>query len=294
MAQLAKLTEAVARQVESNRSGVGHEGHFAGHRERLTREIGERAPSGGQGRLCLLGVGNANDVDLEALAAQFREIHLVDLDPEAVGRAVAGVSPARRSRLVVHAPVDASGIFDRLEEWARTPPVPTAIAGEVQAAVGRIVGALPGPFDVVVSCCMLTQLQLVLLEIVGERNPRFEELRAALGRIHVRTLASLLAPGGAALLVTDLTGDRIYPLAGVPPDADLGALMGELLAAGHVIHAAHPGLLSSEIRRDPELRAAYAVRFPVGPWLWHNGPDETFLVYALENPDVRTSLAPRC
>jgi hypothetical protein len=282
MGKLATLREAVAGQVASNRSAVGHEGHFLGHRAHLTREIDARAPEGGGGRLCLLGVGNANDVDLEALMTRYGEIHLVDIDREAVGRARARLTEAQRGRLVVHAPVDASGIFDRLEEWSRTPPPPAAIREEELAAVGRVVEALPGPFDVVVSCCMLTMLQLVLLEVVGDRNLRFEDLRAAVGRIHVRTLASLLAPSGVALLVTDLTANEMYPLDDLPPDADLRALMTQLITVGNVIHAAHPGLLSAEIRRDPELKAAYAVRFPIGPWIWHDGPAKAFLVYALE------------
>jgi hypothetical protein len=103
------------------------------------------------------------------------------------------------------------------------------------------------------------------------------------GGIYVRApLAALLAPGGVALLVTDLTGNDTYPLDMLPPDADLGAVMSDLLHTGNVIHAAHPGRLSAEIRRNPELAAGFAVRPPIGPWLWHNGPDKTFLVYALE------------
>ena len=58
--------------------------------------------------------------------------------------------------------------------------------------------------------------------------------------------------------------------------------MKDLLYVGNVIHAAHPGLLSAEIRRDPELKSRYAVGAPVGPWLWHNGPTMSYLVYALE------------
>jgi hypothetical protein len=134
----------------------------------------------------------------------------------------------------------------------------------------------------VVSCCLLTQLQLVLLQIVGEHNPRFGDLRLALGRIHVRTLARLLAPGGVALLVTDLTSSATYPFEMIEPADDLRALMNQLLATDNVIYTAHPGRLSAEIRRDPQLAARYAVRFPVGPWLWHNGPEQTYLVYALE------------
>src|SRR5262249_23472725 len=68
-----KLAQAIAEQVDSNRSGVGHAADFDEHRARLTREIGARAPAGGGGRLCLLGAGNAHDVDLGQLAARFAE-----------------------------------------------------------------------------------------------------------------------------------------------------------------------------------------------------------------------------
>jgi hypothetical protein len=277
-----RILKALAEQVASNRSAAGHEAWFAGHRARLTREIEVRAPPGGHGRLCLLGVGNANDVDLVALAPAFSEIHLVDIDREAVERVLARLPDDLRARFFAHAPFDVSGVFDRLDAWSTATPPVAAIDREASDAVARVCGGLPGPFDVVVSCCLLTQLQLVLLQVVGDQHPRFEELRAVLGRIHVRALARLLSPNGVALLVTDLTTNRTYPLDALPAGADLGALMQDLLHVGNVIHAAHPGLLSAEIRRSPELKAAFAVRFPIGPWLWRNGPDDTYLVYALE------------
>ena len=277
------LATAVAEQIASNDSASGHEATFADHRARLTREIAERAPASGRGRLCLLGAGNANDVDLDALAARYAEIHLVDIDPGAVARAAARVSEARRAQIVAHVPVDASGLFDRLEGWAANPPAPDAIGGVIAAAVARVVAALPAPFDVVASCSLLTQLQLVLLQVIGDTNPRFGELREAVNRAHVRVLGALLAPGGVALLVTDLTDSGIYPpLNHVAANADLGRLMSDIIAGGHFIFVAHPGQLSSEMRRDPELKQQFAVRFPIGPWLWRNGPSQVLLVYALE------------
>ena len=277
------LAVAVAEQIASNASATGHEATFAEHRSRLTREIAERAPATGRGRLCLLGAGNANDVDLDALAAAFGEIHLVDIDPDAVARAIARVPAARRAQIIAHVPVDASGLFDQLERWAADPPRLEAFGGIVSEAVARVVAALPAPFDVVVSCSLLTQLQLVLLRLIGDTHPRFAELREALSRAHVRTLGALLAPGGVALLVTDLTESAIYPaLAAAAPDADLAKLMSDVIAAGSVFHVAHPGILSSEMRRDPALKQAFTVRFPIGPWLWHNGPAQVLLVYALE------------
>jgi hypothetical protein len=278
-----KLAAAVAEQVASNRSGIGQADSFAEHRARLTQEILARAPAGGSGRLCLLGAGNANDVDLPALAARFAHIHLVDIDAEAVERTLARVPAPEQSRLTASAPFDASGVFDQLEGWSRKPPRPEDLRDLVAATAARVLAALPAPFDVVVSCCLLTQLQLVLLQVVGDHNPRFEGLRTAVNHIHVRILAGALAPGGVALLVTDVTSNDIYPpLSFVAPDVELTSLMGDLLHAGHVIHAAHPGLLSSDIRRDHELKQEYAVHFPVGPWLWHNGTAQTYLVYGLE------------
>jgi hypothetical protein len=281
--KLLTFAEAVADQIESNASALGHEATFAAHRARLTQEIAARAPASGRGRLCLLGAGNANDVDLEALAGRFAEIHLCDIDPNAVARAVERVAPARRAQLVVHAPLDASGLFDRLEGWAAHPPPREALDGIVADAVVRVAGSLPGPFDVVASCGLLTQLQLVLLQVVGDGNPSFGELRDAVNRAHVRALGALLAPGGVALLVTDLTGSEIFPpLDHLGPGADLGKLMSDVIAAGAIIYVAHPGLLSSEMRRDPTLKQQFDVRFPIGPWIWSNGPAQSLLVYGLE------------
>ena len=282
MVRLLSTAQAIADQVVSNRSATGHSHHFAGHRARLTEEICARARPDGGARLCLLGAGNAGDVDLEQLAARFREIHLVDIDAEAVRRAQQSVGPETARRLVLHAPVDVSGSFDLLAGWARTPPEPAALSQATSAAVARVVGQLPGPFDLVVSCCLLTQLQLALVQVVGDRNPRFADLRALLNRVHVRVLATLSKGRGRALLVTDLTSNDTYPLDDLAPEADLRALMTQLLSVGNVIHAAHPGLLSAEIRRQPEWNADFTVGAPIGPWIWHNGPAITFLVYALE------------
>jgi hypothetical protein len=278
-----KLADAVSEQIASNKSAKGHEASFAEHRERLTSEIAARAPESGRGRLCLLGAGNANDVDLEALALRFAEIHLVDIDADAVVQTIMRVPSPARAQLVAQAPLDVSGMFDRFEKWADEPPTPEMLERFVRAAIARITDALPGTFDVVVSCSVLTQLQLVLLQVVGDTNPKFVELRAALNRAHMRALGALIAPGGIGLLVTDLTSNEIYPpLAELPADTDLGKLMSDLIGAGSIIYVANPGPLSAELRRDPQLKKQFSVRFPIGPWIWRNGPDQVLLVYALE------------
>src|SRR6185503_8848638 len=106
----------------------------------------------------------------------------------------------------------------------------------------------------------------------SDRHPAFDSFRGLTNAVHVRVLLALTADQGRALLMTDLTSDDTYPFDALEAGADLGKLMGDLLAAGNVIHAVHPGLLSAEVRRDPALSAAIDVRAPIGPWLWHNGP----------------------
>jgi hypothetical protein len=287
MSATLRIADALADQVDSNTSARGHEASFAGHRAHLTRELLARAPAGGGGRLCLLGAGNAYDVDLDALAGAFAQVHLVDVDGAALRAAQARVAEPLRAGVIVHAPVDVSGVWALLEGWARSPPSLAALEAERPAAVARVVAGLPGPFDVVASCCLLTQLQLVLLQVVSDQHPRFPELRGLVNAVHVRVLASLLAPDGVGLLVTDMTSNQTYPLDELPPGTDLARVMDGLVQVGNLIHSAHPGRLSSEIRRDPALKAAFSVRWPVGPWLWNNGPALTFLVYALEVRPLR-------
>jgi len=59
---------------------------YEGHRAHLTDVLLGSARGDG-GRLCLLGAGRCNDVDLEKLAATFAEIHLVDIDAKALDAA---------------------------------------------------------------------------------------------------------------------------------------------------------------------------------------------------------------
>src|SRR4051794_12076016 len=119
------------------------------HRQRVTAEIlalpGER--------LCLLGAGNANDLDLEALAERFAEIHLVDIDPGALSRATGRQPSAVRARLRSHAPVDLSGLYQQLDR----PRIP-APDELVAAGTTAVLSTLPPSCDVVVSLCVLSQM----------------------------------------------------------------------------------------------------------------------------------------
>src|ERR1700733_9307107 len=71
------------RQIQLNRATEKSADRFAPHRRRGTA-LALRAEGG---PAAVLGAGNGNDVDLPALASRFEQVHLVDLDGEALRRA---------------------------------------------------------------------------------------------------------------------------------------------------------------------------------------------------------------
>ena len=66
---------------------------FSGHRQKVSALLGAGAEPRA-GRLCVLGAGNCNDLDLASLLQAHREVHLVDLDAVALA---AMYLPARRA-----------------------------------------------------------------------------------------------------------------------------------------------------------------------------------------------------
>jgi hypothetical protein len=173
-----------------------------------------------------------------------------------------------------------SGLFDRIEDWRGFRVTPAELAAYPDAASDRIVKSLPAPFDVVVSACVLTQMQLSMLSVLSASHSLFEAARQLLNVMHLRTVARLLAPHGRAVLASDLSSNLLFPLS---PDAtDLKAVLVDVLGAGKFFYAAHPDLLRWASHEDPVLRRLAKVSSPFDVWLWQNGTERTFLVYALE------------
>lgn len=250
---------------------------YASHRARYTELL--LAPGEG-GSLCLLGAGHCHDVDLEALAAQYAAIHLVDLDRPAVLAAIARQKPAVREILHVHAPFDLSGFETRWKRWKRTRPSPEEIAA-ASSSVIKTAGTLPGPFDLVASSCVLTQMSFAARDALGENSPMLGPVRIALVRTHLALLMGLTAPGGTALLVTDLTSSSSFPLAEVAPEQNLLDVMGDIVERGAYYHVANPNLIEQVLETEPVLRAMSGESELLSPWLWTGAQARTYFVYAL-------------
>ena len=255
---------------------------YAGHRARFSAELSACAPVNGW-RLCILGAGKCNDVDLERLAEVFSEIHLVDIDPPAVASAVARQSAEVRARLRLHVPVDLAGLTaKRLGKWQRKPPTRAELEQLETSTLAAVVARLPGPFDVVASACILTQLSFAVRQALGERSPALSAVRFSVMLTHLRSLLALTRVGGTSLFASDVVSSSTHPLLSeLPADADLGGVLNEVSAAGNVYFAANPKLIRDALTYDAVMAEQVGALTQLPPWLWSGPLGRIYLVYGL-------------
>jgi hypothetical protein len=275
------LDEA-AEQAAANQSALPYHTEFRGHRERLTALACAAAARTSEKTLCVLGAGNVYDLDLAELARHFDQIHLVDLDSNAVRAAAERQDEATRARIAWHAPLDLSGMYDRLERWASAQVTPDELLAHAGRTARTILGALGRRFGVVLSACVLSQMQLSLLRAVGADHRVFDALRMTLNAAHLRTLAELTAPGGRAWFVTDVSSDRIARFDAIEPGGPAIELVNRLSRAGDVFAFADPRAVRRGYRDDPHLCRMAELSAIQDAWIWDNGPDNRFVVYAIE------------
>jgi hypothetical protein len=251
---------------------------YAGHRQRTTAALFEAAAGG---RLCLLGAGNGNDVDLAALAARFDEVRLADLDRAAVERNLQRQAPDVRRRCRTLAPIELSGMLEALAAWRAAPPTLSQIEQASAQAHESVAAGLAGPYDVVASTCLLTQLSWAADHLLGRTHPMLRPVREALLASHLRLLATLAAPGGSALVISDAVSSRTLPIDELPGDANLAEVLRQATAANNFYPGANPRLLRTLPRRDPFLAARLDAGTWLDPWLWQGPAERTYLVLAV-------------
>ncbi len=253
---------------------------YAGHRQHVTELIG-RLPRGAE--LCVLGAGNCNDLELEQLADWFRQIHLVDLDGEALERARERQVARVRGRLVLHPDVDLSGMIEHLDDWGESFPQRAELAGAAVAAAQNIVRSLGQSFPATVSTCVLSQLAVPFRRAWITSRAHWGDLLSALSAVHLATLAGSTRPGGRGVLLFDTASSTGTPVLSEQRGSSTEALEAFVAAAReadelylrpeprHIyMQLSAPGL--RQLVSEPELGS---------PWLWELGQD-TQLVYSLQ------------
>lgn len=265
------MNRIVAEQVRLNRMTRGNWELAGAHRARVTELLagGRTVPAA---RLCVLGAGNCNDLDLPRLLNAFSEIHLVDLDPEALIEGVKRQGMTGPGRLHLHAAIDVTGVAGLMALWSpENPPTDRELGFCIEHAAEAPAPELAGPFDVVGSTCLLTQLIHAAIGAVGETHPRLLDLIMAIRQRHLLLMAELLAAGGTGVLVSDIVSTDTAPALADAAETQLPELVARLINERNFFTGANPAVLHRLFVTDPRIQPLVTDVQLSRPWLWRLG-----------------------
>lgn len=240
------------------------------HRETVSGYLLDLAPRQ-RGRLCVLGAGNCNDLDLKQLLQAFSEIHLVDLDQSALDHALEFQGLSNHSDVICHVG-DLTGVGGQLAALAETENPSEAMLSELIDGLSETTPLeLPGPFDVVCSTCILSQLILQVVHAIGETHPEFERLMVAVRTQHFRTLFNLIGEEGAGLIVSDFVSSESAADLKQVPDFQFTQYLSQLLSSRNFFHGVHPGVLLAQFQGNAPLANQVRNVEMLPPWRWDLG-----------------------
>lgn len=279
----------LAEQARRNAAGSDRWTTYASHRQQVTERLLRRASSP-PGRIGILGAGNCNDLDLAALSRVYREINLVDVDAASLRRGADRQGGFDRAALRLHGGIDLTGCWSNFARWERgEKPAEAEVAAAIEQARHCVEGAFGGPFDVVVSTCVVSQLIDSAVLALGANHPRLLDLILALRTAHLRLLCRLMAPGGRGMLATDFVSSVTLPELSAEAEPDWPALLEQILPRGNFFHGLNPLVLRSLFQSDPELAQHATGAELTGFWRWNQG-SRIYAVCAIEfeRKDERT------
>ncbi len=241
---------------------------YTPHRERVTQLLLGARTSTGE-RLCLLGAGNLNDLDLAGLSTAFREIVLVDVDAAALQRGLTRQGFAEDARFRVVAPTDVCGAFAEFAEMANGQQVRDDAINHCLRTMAQLpdFGESVG-FDVVASVGLLTQLIEGVVRSIGESHQRFWEVVSAIRTQHLRLMLDLTVPGGAAVLVTEVVSSDSCPALLSVDKCELLGLLKLEIAARNFFTGTNPATLQDLLRTEFTLADQLSSTRFAEPWLW--------------------------
>jgi hypothetical protein len=173
-------------------------------------------------------------------------------------------------------------MLEQLERWKKLQVTEQELVEHAQNTAQSIRTKVGGAFDTVLSACVLSQMQLSVLNVLSDKHPLFQALCHTLTLTHLRTMLELMQPEGRGIFATDAASDEIAPLRALAPDRDLQQLLAELMEKRDLFNVVDPRMIQTILADDPILRREVTVNEQPHVWLWHNGPLRVFLVYALE------------
>lgn len=276
------LIDLEAEQRRCNEESRDAWQRYARHRDRVTEllleTVGDDSAEDGSPRtrrLCVLGAGNCNDIDLKRLAETFDEIHLVDLDEDALADGVRRAEfEDTHDTVHLHAGLDLCGIFSRLASIDPTDEMPTqtGIVELAQAAMDfSIPECLPrsinGGFDTVASVGLLSQLIEGIVSRIPDPAAALPLITAVRTR-HLRLLIQLARPGGHGVIVTEIVSSDSAPEIASTSEEALPMLLRSVVQQGNFFTGLNPAALLTTFHNDPELSRNVGRVQTHAPWKW--------------------------
>jgi hypothetical protein len=230
-------------------------------------------------KLCILGAGNGNDLDLSLLVPRYGKVTLVDLDADALQHAAARVSNQQYPSVETIAGVDLSGILDLLAQWPGQ-PLPSQTIDQAVKRLSRIgPTSVLGRYDVVASTCLLSQMIDSVVERLGPDHPQLVEVTLTLRDSHLKLLRELTVASGTALLITDFVSSDTLPSLSTVTDQSLEGLLVQAIDQRNFFTGLNPAVLAQRLG-DASVVGGRAVIELSRPWRWQLG-DRTFAVAAI-------------
>jgi hypothetical protein len=221
---------------------------------------------------------------LEVLTNRFREIVLVDWDTDAmktgVKRQFDRIGTPNSGTVKLIGGVDLSAIGSELMRFSHhstSPPSELELLIDRLSSVDRALEG--GPFSVVASTCLLSQLFNVVFQTIGEKHPWTLTLIQALRKHHLRQLIDNTKPGGHIVFITDIVSSATCRALFEVREDKLIDLVRELIEQSNFFTGLNPGILEKLFRGDPDFAPRVSDVSTVRPWLWDLGP-RTYLVIA--------------
>jgi hypothetical protein len=224
-------------------------------------------------RIAILGAGNCNDLDLSSIARSFGEIHLFDIDGDALRRAIDRQEDDVQHACRVHEH-DLTGVASLLEGWRHSPPEPMPAQLATWSTLSGLIDQA-GEFDAVMSTCLLSQVAINLRDFFGVVPALNGALCAAIvGHLHLAS--ELTKPGGTLLVVSDCITSQFPIHEEAKRRGPLDAIF-HLAAQGATFPGTDPDLIAGVLRGTEIDGAEFK-----DAWLWELTPEQQYLVYALQ------------
>lgn len=271
------MSYILEKQRERNVSTSRHWDLYEGHRRQVMSLIQEASGEDNQ-RICLLGAGNCNDIDLSLLSQWYPEIHLVDWDARSLQEGIKKQMIPLES-VTMHSGIELTGVARYIERWKRTRPSNSEI-DEVIALLSEPYDiGLGTAFDVVLSGSLLTQLIELPVALLGREHPKMVEVALKIRAAHFRLMTSLMAPGGAGVLVTELISSDTCPELNHCPEDKLSELYYRLIQEKRIFTGTNPHALIPALHADPFIAPQIKHTRLTAPWRWQLALDRSFLAY---------------